>query len=63
MSGNGTKRGWLISLDGRRYHFDPSKYFAAEGNQPAEVTIASSDERLQEIVAQLAGPSGAPSEV
>ena len=62
MSGNETKRGWLISLGGRRYHFDPSKYFEAEGSQSAEVTIAPGDERLWEIVAQLAGPSGAPSE-
>ena len=58
--------GIQVTIGGRRYWFDPSKYFATESSV-TNSSLAPDDERLQHLVRALTGqqgePSGAESEV
>ena len=43
-------RGWPVTIGGRRYRFDPSRYFEVTEDRPPEAPIALEDARVQELV-------------
>ncbi len=58
-----SESGIPIVIDGRRYRFDPDKYFATEPLGSAAPLIAPDDEHLQRLVhALLDESSGAEGE-
>ena len=56
MAANET--GIPIMIGGRRYWFNPDKYFAADQHPLADAPLVPDDERLQHLVRGLTGQQG-----